>query len=71
MVHRNDANEPAKLTLSYESTTGYKKAEPFDVPENKGNEWVSAKWRIDDSQFVSQWAYKVFVDGAERPFDGR
>jgi len=55
VIRRNEANDPAKLTLTYESTSGYKKAEPFEVPDNK--EWSTAKWKIDDAQFVSQWAY--------------
>ncbi len=62
VVRRNDSNEPAKLTLTYESTSGYKKAEPYDVPENKDKEWQTAKWKIDDAQFVSQWAYNFTLN---------
>jgi hypothetical protein len=55
MVRRNAADAPVKLNLEYESVTGYKKAEPYEVPDNK--EWHTAVWKIDDAQFVSQWAF--------------
>lgn len=55
VVRRNEKNEPAKLTLEYESTGGYKKAEPYDVPDNA--EWHTARWQINDAQFVSSWAF--------------
>ncbi len=63
VVRRNEANDPAKLTLTYESTSGYKKAEPYDVPNNK--EWHTAKWKIDDAQFVSQWAYNFTLNSGK------
>lgn len=63
VVRRNANNDPAKLTLTYESTSGYKKAEPYDVPDNK--EWHTAKWRIDDAQFVSQWAYNFTLNSGK------
>ena len=55
VVRLNEKNEPAKLALEYESTSGYKKAEPLDVPDN--TKWHALKWRIDDPQFVSSWAF--------------
>jgi hypothetical protein len=55
VVRRNAKNDPARLLLEYESTTGYKKAAPFDVPDNR--KWHTATWRIDDPQFVSKWAF--------------
>jgi len=57
VVKRNEKNDPAKLTLEYESTTGngYKKPEPYEIPENK--EWNTATWKIDDAQFVGTWAF--------------
>lgn len=57
VVRRNEKNEPAKLTLEYESTTGngYKKPEPFDIPDN--TQWHKATWRVTDAQFVGTWAF--------------
>lgn len=55
VVRRNEKNDPAKLTLEYESTSGYKKAEPYEVPDNTA--WHTATWKIDDAQFVSSWAF--------------
>ena len=55
--------DPAKLALTYESTTGYKKAEPYDVPDNK--QWHTATWKIDDAQFVSQWAYNFTLNSGK------
>ncbi len=57
VVKRNEKGDPAKLTLEYESTTGngYKKPEPYEIPE--GKEWTNATWKIDDSQFVGTWAF--------------
>ena len=60
VVRRNVKNDPAKLTLTYESTTGYMKAEPYDIPDNQ--EWHTAKWRIDDAQFVNMWAYNFTMN---------
>ena len=57
VVKRNEKNDPAKLILEYESTTGngYKKPEPFEIPDN--TQWHNATWKIDDSQFVGTWAF--------------
>ena len=62
-VRRNEKNDPAKLTLTYESTSGYKKAEPFEIPDNE--KWHSATWKIDDAQFVSQWAYNFTLNAGK------
>lgn len=63
VVRRNDKNDPATLNLEYESTAGYKKAEPYPVPDN--TEWHTAKWRIDDAQFVSQWAFNFRLNSGK------
>lgn len=57
VVKRNEKNDPAKMNLEYESTTGngYKKPEPFDIPDN--TQWHNATWKIDDAQFVGTWAF--------------
>jgi hypothetical protein len=55
VVRLDDKNDPAKLELEYESTTGYKKAEPYIVPDN--SDWHTATWRIDDDQFVGMWGF--------------
>ena len=60
VVRRNAKNDPAKLTLTYESTSGYKKAAVVEVPDNE--RWHTATWKIDDAQFVSQWAYNFTLD---------
>ncbi|HXX93388.1 MAG TPA: hypothetical protein VEN81_07125 [Planctomycetota bacterium] len=63
VVRRNEKNDPAKLTLTYESTSGYKKAEPFEIPDNE--KWHTARWKIDDAQFVSQWAYNFTLNSGK------
>jgi glycosyl hydrolase family 42 (putative beta-galactosidase) len=63
VVRRNEKNEPAKLTLTYESTSGYKKAEAYEVPDNE--KWHTALWKIDDAQFVSQWAYNFTLNSGK------
>jgi len=55
VVRRDAKNDPARLELEYESTTGYKKAEPYDVPQS--DEWQTQTWHIDDSQFVDMWGF--------------
>ena len=55
VVRRNEKNDPAKLTLEYESTSGYKKPDPFDIPDNQ--QWHNATWKIADAQFVGTWAF--------------
>jgi hypothetical protein len=51
----DEKNDPAKLTLEYESTTGYKKLEPSDIPDN--TDWHTIKWQINDDQFVGMWGF--------------
>jgi len=63
VCRRNEKNEPAKLSLTYESTSGYKKAEPFEIPDNE--KWHTATWKIDDAQFVSQWAYNFTLNNGK------
>lgn len=58
VVRRNEKNAPAKLDCEYEAIgfyDKYKKLPAFDIPDNK--EWHTAKWRIDDAQFVGTWAF--------------
>ncbi len=60
VVRRNDANDPAQIRLEYESTGGFKKTAPYEVPDNK--QWHTARWRITDSQFVGMWAFNFRLD---------
>lgn len=55
VVRLNEKNQKEKLVLEYESTSGYKKPEPYVIPDNK--EWHTATWKIDDAQFVGTWAF--------------
>jgi len=56
VVRRNAANENSGFKLVYESTNGFKTAGGwYTVPDNK--EWHTARWRIDDPQFVNYWGY--------------
>jgi hypothetical protein len=63
VVRRNANNDPATLTLTYESTGGYKQAKPFVIPDN--TQWHTATWKIDDAQFVSQWAYNFTLNAGK------
>jgi len=63
VVRRNANNDPAQLILTYESTSGYKKTEPYDVPDNAS--WHTATWKITDAQFVSQWAYNFTLNSGK------
>lgn len=63
VCRRNEKNDPVKLTLTYESTTGYKKADPYEIPDNE--KWHTATWKLDDSQFVSQWAYNFTLNNGK------
>ena len=63
VVRLNAKNDPASLTLTYESTGGYKNAEKQEVPDNK--EWHTLKWKIEDAQFVSQWAYNFSLNSGK------
>ena len=60
IVRRNPANDQSGLSLEYESTTGYKKAALYAVPDNK--EWHRVTWKIDDAQFVSKWGFNFRFD---------
>ncbi|MEI6165820.1 MAG: hypothetical protein WCS52_01355 [bacterium] len=63
VVRRNEQNDPFKLTLQYESTSGYKDAKPYDIPDNQ--EWHKATWRIDDPQFVASWAFDFRINSGK------
>ena len=56
LVKRNAKGDKASLALEYESTSGYKKPAPFEIPED-ATQWHKATWRIDDCQFVNTWAF--------------
>jgi hypothetical protein len=55
LVRRDANNDPANLELTYESTTGDKKAPVYEIPD--GSDWSKATWRIDDAQFVSMYGF--------------
>jgi len=55
LVRRDEKNDPARLSLEYESLTGYKKAVAYDIPDNTA--WHKATWTIADDQFVGTWAF--------------
>jgi hypothetical protein len=61
LVRRNEKNAPFALTLEYESTSGYRKADPQDIPE--GDDWQTLTWKIADPQFVSSWAFDFRFNG--------
>jgi hypothetical protein len=63
VCRRNEKNDPAKLTLTYESTNGYKKADPYEIPDNE--KWHTATWKIEDAQFISQWAYNFTLNSGK------
>jgi hypothetical protein len=55
VVRRDASNDPATLELTYESTTGEKKAVPYEIPDN--SDWHNATWRLDDAEFVSMYGF--------------
>ncbi len=55
VVRRDPANDPASLKLEYESTSGYKKMSPYEIPDDKT--WNTVSWKINDAQFVSKWVF--------------
>ncbi len=63
VCRRNPKNDPATLKLEYESTTGFKKAEPFEIPDTA--EWHTARWKITDSQFVSMYGFNFRLDSGK------
>lgn len=60
VVRRNPANDNAGFGLKYESTSGWKGAGWYTVPDNK--EWHTKTWRIDDAQFVGKWGFNFSLD---------
>jgi hypothetical protein len=66
VVRRNEANTNAGFKLVYESTNGFKTAGTwYTIPDNK--QWHTARWKIDDPQFVNYWGYNFSLvsDGNE------
>jgi polysaccharide biosynthesis protein PslG len=62
-VRREPNASTAKLELVYESTHGYQKPAPYEIPDD--GQWHTATWKIRDSQFVGKWAYNFrFLPGA-------
>jgi len=60
VVRRDPANDPANLNLEYESPSGYKKPGAHHIPADR--KWHTAKWTIEDAQFVSKWAFNFRFD---------
>ena len=61
VVRRNEANDNAGFKLIYESTNGFKTAGGwFTVPDNK--EWHTARWKINDAQFVNMWGFNFSLE---------
>lgn len=63
VVRRTPENHPAKLALEYESTSGYRKLPAFVIPGNK--KWYTARWTINDAEFVSKWVFNFRFDLGE------
>jgi hypothetical protein len=60
-VRRNQANDNAGFKLVYESPEGFKTAGSwYTIPDNK--EWHTARWRIDDPEFVNYWGYNFVLE---------
>lgn len=60
-VRRNPANVNAGFKLVYESPSGFKTAGNwYTIPDNK--EWHTAKWKIDDPQFVNYWGFNFLLE---------
>lgn len=60
VVRRDPANDNAGFGLKYESTSGYKGAGWYTVPDNK--QWYTKTWKITDAQFVSKWGFNFALD---------
>lgn len=67
VTRRNPANDNAGFGLKYESTSGWKGAGWYTVPDNK--EWHTKTWRIDDPQFVSKWGFNFALDSDGNQFN--
>ena len=60
-VRRNPANDNSGFKLVYESTHGFKTAGHwYTIPDNK--QWHTARWRIDDPQFVNYWGFNFLLE---------
>jgi hypothetical protein len=61
VCRRNEANDDAGFKLVYESPTGFKTAGHwFTIPDNK--EWHTARFRLEDPQFVNYWGYNFSLE---------
>jgi hypothetical protein len=67
VVRRNPNNDPAGFKLTYESTTGFKNCGWYTIPETPG--WHTVKWKIEDAQFVSMWAFNFSLDSDGQQYD--
>ncbi len=68
VVRRNEANDNAGFKLVYESTSGFKTAGTwFTVPDNKG--WHTARWKINDPQFVNYWGFNFSLESDGNKFN--
>jgi hypothetical protein len=60
VCRRDPKNTPARIQVEYESITGYKKLEGYNIPENA--DWQTATWKITDTQFVGKWGFHFRMD---------
>jgi hypothetical protein len=68
VVRRNEANDNSGFKLIYESTNGFKTAGGwFTVPDNK--EWHTARWKINDAQFVNMWGFNFSLESDGNKFN--
>lgn len=68
ICRRNEANDNAGFKLVYESATGFKTAGHwYTIPDNK--EWHTARFRIDDPQFVNYWGYNFALESDGNTFN--
>jgi hypothetical protein len=61
VVRRNESNDNSGFKLIYESTSGLKTAGNwYTIPDNKS--WHTARWKINDTQFVNYWGYNFALE---------
>ncbi len=68
VCRRNEANDNAGFKLIYESPTGFKTAGHwFTIPDNKA--WHTARFRLEDPQFVNYWGYNFALESDGNVFN--
>jgi polysaccharide biosynthesis protein PslG len=61
VCRRNEANDNAGFKLVYEAPSGFRTAGTwYTIPDNK--EWHTARFRIEDPQFVCYWGYNFALE---------